>query len=91
MARTTPQSVMCLHFVQGPEMTHSYSINILSLQLTLLIEKILLFETTVFDECPKLYNPNHDIQINNLNVKSNSTVHNERPFFFSKLQYGKIY
>jgi hypothetical protein len=25
--------VMCLHFVQGPEMTHSYSINILSLQL----------------------------------------------------------
>jgi hypothetical protein len=33
--------VMCLHFVQGPEMTHSYSINILSLQLTLLIEKML--------------------------------------------------
>jgi hypothetical protein len=39
--------VMCLHFVQGPEMTHSYSINILSLQLTLLIEKMLPFETTV--------------------------------------------
>jgi hypothetical protein len=67
---------MCLHFVQGPEMTHSYSINIISLQLTLLIEKILPFETTVFDECP-----NNNIQINNLNVKSNSTVHNERPFF----------
>jgi hypothetical protein len=33
--------VMCLHFVQGPEMTHSYSISILSLQLTLLIEKML--------------------------------------------------
>jgi hypothetical protein len=31
------------------EMTHSYSINILSLQLTLLIEKMLPFETTVFD------------------------------------------
>jgi hypothetical protein len=41
---------MCLHFVQGPEMTHSYSINILSLQLTLLIEKMHPFETTVFDE-----------------------------------------
>jgi hypothetical protein len=40
--------------VQGPEMTHSYSINLLSLQLTLLIEKMLPFETTVFDECPKL-------------------------------------
>jgi hypothetical protein len=46
--------VMCLHFVQGPEMTHSYSINIVSLQLTLLIEKMLSVETTVFDECPKL-------------------------------------
>jgi hypothetical protein len=33
--------VMCLHFVQGPEMTHAYSINILSLQLTLLIKKML--------------------------------------------------
>jgi hypothetical protein len=46
--------VMCLHFVKGPEMTHFYSINILSLQLTLLIEKMRPFETTVFDECPKL-------------------------------------
>ena len=26
-----------------------------------------------------------------LNVKSNSTVHNDSPFFFSKLQYGEIY
>jgi hypothetical protein len=48
------KQVMCLHFVQGPEMMHSYSITILSLQLTLLIEKMLPFETTGFDECPKL-------------------------------------
>jgi PiT family inorganic phosphate transporter len=37
-----------LHFVQGPEMTHSYSINILSLQLTLLIEKMLPFINDLF-------------------------------------------
>jgi hypothetical protein len=40
--------VMCLHLVQGPEMTHSYSINILSLQLTLLIKKKELMLVAMF-------------------------------------------